>query len=66
MRASPCLCAELQQFGPNEDFSRYPRQLEKDVELVSEAGESFVFAFRFDYYQAMVSSLPYTSPVCSL
>lgn len=32
------------QFGPNEDFARYPRQLERDVELCREAGASLVFA----------------------
>jgi pantoate--beta-alanine ligase len=32
------------QFGPNEDFSRYPRTLERDVELCREAGVSHVFA----------------------
>ncbi len=32
------------QFGPNEDFSRYPRTLERDVELCREAGASLVFA----------------------
>ena len=26
------------QFGPNEDYSRYPRQPEQDVELAAEAG----------------------------
>jgi pantoate--beta-alanine ligase len=32
------------QFGPNEDFARYPRTLERDVELCREAGVSHVFA----------------------
>ena len=32
------------QFGPNEDFQRYPRDLEADVALCSEAGVSLVFA----------------------
>ncbi len=32
------------QFGPNEDFSRYPRTLERDVELCREAGVAHVFA----------------------
>jgi pantoate--beta-alanine ligase len=32
------------QFGPNEDFDRYPRTLETDVALCSEMGASVVFA----------------------
>ncbi len=32
------------QFGPNEDFERYPRTLEQDVELLTRAGASHVFA----------------------
>jgi pantoate--beta-alanine ligase len=32
------------QFGPNEDFARYPRTLERDVELCREAGAAHVFA----------------------
>ena len=32
------------QFGPGEDFERYPRDLNRDVELVSGAGSDFVFA----------------------
>jgi pantoate--beta-alanine ligase len=32
------------QFGPNEDFARYPRTLERDVERCREAGVSHVFA----------------------
>lgn len=32
------------QFGPNEDFSRYPRNLEADVELLASAGADFVLA----------------------
>ena len=32
------------QFGPNEDFGRYPRNLERDLELCREAGVSHVFA----------------------
>lgn len=31
------------QFGPNEDFSRYPRPLERDLELCREAGVRLVF-----------------------
>jgi pantoate--beta-alanine ligase len=32
------------QFGPNEDFARYPRTLERDLELCRAAGVSHVFA----------------------
>jgi len=32
------------QFGPNEDFDSYPRNLEKDVEACIEAGVDIVFA----------------------
>ncbi len=31
------------QFGPNEDFERYPRTLDKDLELCSQAGVTAVF-----------------------
>lgn len=32
------------QFGPNEDFGRYPRTLEQDVELCDQEGIDFVYA----------------------
>jgi pantoate--beta-alanine ligase len=32
------------QFGPNEDFSRYPRMLEKDIEVCTALGVDLVFA----------------------
>ena len=32
------------QFGPNEDFDRYPRTLEKDLSTCTEAGADMVFA----------------------
>ena len=32
------------QFGPNEDFSRYPRSLEADLQLAAAAGASALFA----------------------
>ncbi|PTM58746.1 pantoate--beta-alanine ligase [Desmospora activa] len=32
------------QFGPNEDFEHYPRDLERDLSLAQEAGADWVFA----------------------
>lgn len=32
------------QFGPGEDFERYPRDLERDLDLVAQAGSQVVFA----------------------
>lgn len=32
------------QFGPNEDFAKYPRTLEADLEVCAEAGADLVFA----------------------
>lgn len=32
------------QFGPNDDFARYPRTLEQDVELLEHEGIDFVYA----------------------
>lgn len=32
-----------EQFGPNEDFDKYPRQLEKDLKVCEEEGVSVVF-----------------------
>jgi pantoate--beta-alanine ligase len=31
------------QFGPNEDFARYPRTLEADLEIAKQAGVDYVF-----------------------
>jgi pantoate--beta-alanine ligase len=36
------------QFGPNEDFERYPRTLDRDLELAHAAGVDVVFAPRRD------------------
>lgn len=32
------------QFGPNEDLEKYPRDLQRDAELLGEAGADFIFA----------------------
>jgi pantoate--beta-alanine ligase len=32
------------QFAPNEDFSRYPRQLERDVAICEQSGANVIFA----------------------
>ena len=32
------------QFGPGEDFENYPRDLERDIELLAERGAALVFA----------------------
>lgn len=32
------------QFGPNEDFAKYPRTLQKDIDLLTELGVDIVFA----------------------
>ncbi len=36
------------QFGPNEDFQKYPRMLDADVRAATEAGAQVVFAPRVD------------------
>src|SRR6266704_2635166 len=32
------------QFGPNEDYARYPRKLQEDLQLCARCGVDFVFA----------------------
>jgi pantoate--beta-alanine ligase len=32
------------QFGPSEDFARYPRDLDRDTRLATDAGTDFIFA----------------------
>jgi pantoate--beta-alanine ligase len=48
------------QFGPREDFSRYPRDIAKDIRLASDAGGDILFAPEADAmyppgYQTFVS-----------
>jgi len=31
------------QFGPNEDFDKYPRDMERDEQLAREAGVDYLF-----------------------
>ena len=32
------------QFGPNDDFKKYPRQLDKDIQMAKESGADILFA----------------------
>ena len=58
------------QFGPNEDLSRYPRDLENDLRRCESAGASFVFApdspseMYPPGYQTYVEPGPLAEPLC--
>jgi pantoate--beta-alanine ligase len=57
------------QFGPNEDFERYPRDMERDVRLSGEAGVDLIFApeAREMYpagYQTHIEVTGVTLPLC--
>src|SRR5256885_7477740 len=58
------------QFGPNEDLSRYPRDLESDLGRCESAGPSFVFApdspaeLYPTGYQTHVEPRPLAEPLC--
>jgi pantoate--beta-alanine ligase len=57
------------QFGPGEDFERYPRDMARDVTLAREAGVSVVFAppvneMYPERYQTFVEVTEVTRPLC--
>jgi pantoate--beta-alanine ligase len=57
------------QFGPNEDFSAYPRTLDADCELAESAGVDIVFAPRDSAmygpgFATYVVQEKYTEPLC--
>jgi pantoate--beta-alanine ligase len=58
------------QFGPDEDLSRYPRDLPRDLEACGQAGASFVFAPRATSelyppgFQTWVEPGPLSLPLC--
>ena len=58
------------QFGPNEDLSKYPRQLEKDIQVMEREGVDLLFApatndemYPPDFStRIMVPHLPFSPP----
>lgn len=51
------------QFGPNEDFQKYPRTMESDLKLCQEAGVKAIFAPSVqDFYGAGTDSTTIVSP----
>jgi pantoate--beta-alanine ligase len=57
------------QFGPGEDFERYPRDLERDLRLATEAGADIAFIPSLkemypDGYQTYVNVMEVTAPLC--
>jgi len=57
------------QFGPNEDFGRYPRQLEEDLKTCEGAGVDWVYApaaqqFYPPGFQTYVSCEVWSQPLC--
>jgi pantoate--beta-alanine ligase len=57
------------QFGPNEDFARYPRTLEDDAHIAQEAGASFIYAPQAgdlypEGYSTTVSAGPLGTVLC--
>lgn len=59
------------QFGPNEDFSTYPRNLERDIQLVKELGVDAVFLpseknYYPDGFQTFVDLAHMTQALCGV
>jgi pantoate--beta-alanine ligase len=56
------------QFGPGEDFTRYPRNLEADVQLLSQHGADLVFAPETDsmYYADHATHVEVSGPALPL
>lgn len=59
------------QFRPGEDYEKYPRDLERDVQLASEAGVDFAFAPTVAEmypkgYQTTVDVSGVTQPLCGV
>jgi len=55
------------QFGPGEDFERYPRDLDHDVRIAKDAGTSIVFAPATDaMYQSHFSSFVLVEEITSV
>jgi pantoate--beta-alanine ligase len=58
------------QFGPGEDLSRYPRDLDRDLKICATSGASFVFAPRTPVelyppgFQTWVEPGPLAQPLC--
>ena len=57
------------QFGPNEDFGRYPRNFDRDREMAQSAGASVIFhpeagEMYPDGYQTTVEVKDLTRPLC--
>lgn len=57
------------QFGPSEDFERYPRDLDRDAKLAQEAGVDVIFAPGAEEmypagYQTYVEVTDVTRPLC--
>ncbi len=59
------------QFGPDEDFDDYPRELAKDMDLLQQEGVDVLFSPRRDQiyrdgHQTRVSLHQLTAPLCGL